>query len=129
MKYLVYCVTVLCSLSNVDGVRGDNFGLGLRGGGHLHLAGLQPLLGTLAVSYLQKLYYTRVFLELYLNTWTRKYYPLLHIFIQIRILSSYGQDPGSIDHRLSRVRVSRWPRRHYDGENNSYLVTTLAISC
>ena len=129
MKYLVYCVTVLCSLSNIDGVRGDDLGLGLRGGGHLHLAGLQPLLGTLAVSYLQKLYYTRVFLELYLNTWTRKYYPLLHIFIQIRILSSYGQDPGSIDHRLSRVSVSRLPRRHYDGENNSYLVTTLAISC
>ena len=123
MKYLVYCVTVLCSLSNIDGVRGDDLGLGLRGGGHLHLAGLQPLLGTLAVSYLEKLYY------IYLNMGTRKYYPLLHIFIQIRILSSYGQDPGSIDHRLSRVRVSRWPRRHYDGENNSYLVTTLAISC
>ena len=75
MKYIVYCVTVLCSLSNIDGVRGDDLGLGLRGGGHLHLAGLQPLLGTLAVSYLQKLYYTRVFLELYLNTLDKKILP------------------------------------------------------
>ena len=68
-------------------------------------------------------YITFGFLELYLNMWTSKYYPLLHIFIQIRILSSYGQDPGSIDHRLSSVIVSRLPRSHHDGENNSYLVT------